>query len=201
MRQEVFELHALLKAAKISGPLVLVGQSIGSLLVRLYAGQYPGEVVGMVLVDPTHESSVLYSVPLGRWIRLREQATGRPVPPPRRKGSVSTEYKPENDYQAEEFQQLYLTRRTNPQPLGSRPLIVLGAGKRPAPPGTSDALWKQLRQERDEQVRDLARLSRNSKFILDPASGHDIQTDNPQIVARAIEEVLEAISRGAPLKP
>ena len=65
MRQEVFELHALLKAAKISGPLVLVGQSIGSLLVRLYAGQYRREIVGMVLVDPTHIEEVLGSISRG----------------------------------------------------------------------------------------------------------------------------------------
>src|SRR5688500_5303272 len=40
MGQEVFELHQLLKELKISGPIVLVGQSVGGLLVRLYTEKY-----------------------------------------------------------------------------------------------------------------------------------------------------------------
>jgi pimeloyl-ACP methyl ester carboxylesterase len=199
MRQEVFELHALLEAAHVRGPFVLVGHSIGGLLVRLYADQFGSDVVGVVLADPTHESAVLYSVPLGRWVRLRELAKDRVVPEPRREGKASTQYNPDEDYLAEECQQLYLSRKANPVPLGNRPLIVLGAGKRPAPPGTSDSLWQVLRRERDEQVRDLARLSRNSKFVLDSASGHGIPQDNPHLVARSIREVLEAVSRGSSL--
>ena len=80
MRQEVFELHALLDATKEAPPYVMVGQSIGGLLVRLYADAYPGDVAGVVLVDPTHESGVLGSGRYGGMVRLREKATGRPVP-------------------------------------------------------------------------------------------------------------------------
>ena len=47
----------------------------------------------------------------------------------------------------------------------------------------------------------LVLLSRNSKLIRDPSSGHHIQTDNPQLVARAIEEVVEAVVRGTRLDP
>jgi pimeloyl-ACP methyl ester carboxylesterase len=198
MRQEVFELHALLEAANTPGPFVLVGQSIGGLLVRLYTERYGGNVVGIVLVDPTHESSVLGSVRYGGWVRLREKAVpGRVVPEPRGEGKASSEYKQEDDYMAEEFQQMYLSRKANPEPLGNRPLNVLGAGKRPKPPGTSDEKWKELRQERDELVQDLAHLSRNSKFILDPSSGHAIHHDNPELVANAIKDVLEV--QGRPL--
>ena len=50
----VNELHTLLTNARTKGPYVLVGHSFGGLAVRLYAAQYPEEVVGMVLVDPTH---------------------------------------------------------------------------------------------------------------------------------------------------
>jgi pimeloyl-ACP methyl ester carboxylesterase len=202
MRQEVFELHALLQAAKIPGPFVLVGQSIGGLLVRLYTEQYGSNVVGVVLVDPTHESAVLGSVRYGGWVRLREKAVvGRVAPEPRREGKATSEYKPEDDYMAEELQQMYVTRKDNPEPLGNRPLIVLGAGRRPKPPGTSDEKWKELRQERDEQVQDLARLSRNSKFILASSSGHAIHNEDPELVARAIIEVLDVASKGVPLKP
>jgi len=51
----VEELHTLLIKADIEGPYVLVGQSMGGLYVRLYAHEYPDEVVGMVLVDATPE--------------------------------------------------------------------------------------------------------------------------------------------------
>lgn len=201
MAQEVFELHLLLDAAGVHGPYVLVGQSIGGLLVRLYTAQYGGEVAGMVLVDPTHESDMLGSVRYGGWVRLREKALARAIPEPRREGKVATQYNPDDDYSAEEFQQLYLSRKTNPVPFGERPLIVLAAGKRPAPPGTSDELWAQMRIEKDGQKIDLSRLSNNSKFVLDPLSTHAIHADNPELVARSIREVLMAVSTGARLKP
>jgi pimeloyl-ACP methyl ester carboxylesterase len=101
---------------------------------------------------------------------------------------------------AEELQQMYLARKGNPEPLGDRPLIVLGAGRRPQPPGTSDEKWKELRHERDEQVQDLTHLSRNSKFVLASSSGHAIHNDDPELVARAITEAHEAASKGLPLK-
>jgi pimeloyl-ACP methyl ester carboxylesterase len=201
MKQEVFELHLLLQAAGLRAPYVLVGQSIGGLLVRLYAEQYSSEVAGLVLVDPTHESEMLGSLRYGGWVRLREKASARVVPEPRREGKAATEYNPDDDYAAEEFQQLYLSRKANPVPLGVTPLIVLAAGKRPPPPGTSDELWSQLRVEKDGLRIDLSRLSENTKFVLDPASGHAIHADNPQLVARSIEDVLAAASRGARLTP
>ena len=167
--------------------------------MRLYAEEYGSNVVGIVLVDPTHESSVLGSVRYGGWVRLREKAAaGRVVPEPRREGKASSEYRPEDDYMAEEFQQLYLSRKANPEPLGNRPLIVLGAAKHPKPPGTSDELWNELRQERDKQVQDLAHLSRNSKFVLASTSGHAIQNDDPELVARSIKEVLQAAPATGP---
>lgn len=124
------------------------------------------------------------------------------VPEPRREGRASTQDNPGDDYLAEEFQRMYLSRKANPEPLGDRTLIVLAAGKQqPPPPGTSEEIWKKLVQEKNEQKTDLARLSRNSKFIRDPSSGHNIHTDNPQLVARAIEEVVEAATKGGRLVP
>jgi pimeloyl-ACP methyl ester carboxylesterase len=51
----VQELHRLLERAQVAPPYVLVGYSFGGLIVRLYTAQYPDEVVGLVLVDATHE--------------------------------------------------------------------------------------------------------------------------------------------------
>lgn len=47
-------LGALLDAAGETGPYLVVGHSLGGPLVRLFAAQRPDEVVGMVLVDPSH---------------------------------------------------------------------------------------------------------------------------------------------------
>jgi pimeloyl-ACP methyl ester carboxylesterase len=54
----VKELHALLAAANEKGPYILVGHSFGGYNVRVYNGQYPNEVAGMVLVDASHEDQV-----------------------------------------------------------------------------------------------------------------------------------------------
>src|SRR5205823_11276517 len=55
-KEAVADLHALLRAARIPGPYVLVGHSTGGLIVRLYASTYPDEVAGMVLVDAIPET-------------------------------------------------------------------------------------------------------------------------------------------------
>lgn len=47
------DLHTLLARAGISKPIVLVGYSLSGLSARLYADRYPGDLAGMVLVDPT----------------------------------------------------------------------------------------------------------------------------------------------------
>ncbi|PSN20625.1 alpha/beta hydrolase [filamentous cyanobacterium CCP5] len=48
------QLYALLKAAEVPGPYILVGHSIGGLFVRQFADLYPDEVAGLVMVDVSH---------------------------------------------------------------------------------------------------------------------------------------------------
>jgi pimeloyl-ACP methyl ester carboxylesterase len=55
MTQEVFDLHRAFAKANIPGPYILVGHSSGGTVMRLFAASYPGDVVGMVLVDGSHE--------------------------------------------------------------------------------------------------------------------------------------------------
>jgi pimeloyl-ACP methyl ester carboxylesterase len=49
------DLHALLRAAGIPPPYVLVGHSIGGIITRRFYAQRPGLVAGMLLVDSSHE--------------------------------------------------------------------------------------------------------------------------------------------------
>ena len=180
VKQEVRELHALLAAAKIPAPYVMTGHSIGGVLVRLYAEEYPNEVSGVVLAASTHESARLGVIGKG-WVRVRDD--------------------PSQTYFEGELQRLYMARRANREPLGDRPLIVLAPMRQdPPPPGTSDDLWSELRVEKDDQAMGLMLLSTNSKVIRDRSSGHQIQTDNPTLVARAIEQVIEAVVRGTRLE-
>jgi pimeloyl-ACP methyl ester carboxylesterase len=79
MKQIAYELHTVLEKSGNHGPYVLVGQSIGGLLMRTFAGLYPKEVAGMVLVDSTHEDTTLNIN--GKDRRMRELSQGRTIPP------------------------------------------------------------------------------------------------------------------------
>ncbi len=81
MRQIAYELHTALHRAGVKPPYVLVGHSLGGLMVRVFARQYPREVSGLVLVDSTSEDTVL-SIN-GKPVRMRELAKGTPIPPVR----------------------------------------------------------------------------------------------------------------------
>lgn len=174
MSQDNDDLRALLKAADVAGPYVLVGHSIGALLVRRYANQYPDAVAGMVLVGPTHENTRLFFTRDNQWKRVREQSDALGV----------------------DFQEVYLARQANPTPLGDRPLIVL-VGTRPDPKVTTP---EEIAREKAAEMEEQPRISRNSKLIRDPASGHHIHVDNPKLVAGAIAEVVTAVIKGTKLR-
>jgi pimeloyl-ACP methyl ester carboxylesterase len=166
--------------------------------VRLYTERYSKDVIGIVLVDPTHESTRLLvqrrGEPQGKWVRIREGANGLSVPDVQKTKTITP---PEwQNYWAEELQQMHESRKSNPEPLGDRPLIVLAADKPSTRPAeTPEDLWNDLQRERSDHKADLARLSRNSKLVRDPSSGHHIHVENPELVVRAIEEVIETAVR------
>lgn len=172
MDAEVTDLDALLKRSGIAEPIVFVGQSLGGILARLYLHKYPDRVAGMLLIDPTDEDSVVFNLRVNRWIKVRDL----------------------QDSLGEGARAVAKHRQENPVPLGKRPLIVIAAGKRPQPPGTSAEQWLQMRTERDAHVKELSKLSDNAKFILDPASGHNVERDNPKLVAKAIQDLVNEIS-------
>ena len=59
----IAELRALLAAADVPPPYLLVGHSLGGAYARHYAQRFPEEVAGMVLIDPLHEDSSKYWPP------------------------------------------------------------------------------------------------------------------------------------------
>lgn len=62
----VEDLRALIVAAKLPTPLILVGHSLGGFDVKLYAALYPDDVAGLVLVDPAEERQAERSRPFLR---------------------------------------------------------------------------------------------------------------------------------------
>ncbi|MDL4776846.1 MULTISPECIES: alpha/beta fold hydrolase [Thermomonosporaceae] len=61
------ELRHLLRAAAVPAPYLLVGHSLGAFYARRYAQLFPGEVAGLLLLDPGHEDILDY---------MPEQAAG-----------------------------------------------------------------------------------------------------------------------------
>jgi pimeloyl-ACP methyl ester carboxylesterase len=65
----VADLHALLAAAAVPGPSVIVGHSLGGLFVRLYAATYPDDVLGLVQRDtplpPMPPVVLAHGIPFG----------------------------------------------------------------------------------------------------------------------------------------
>jgi len=59
------DLHNLLVAAQVPGPVVLVGQSVGGDLVQLYARTYPDEVAGVISMNS--------GPPCGPWLAALPQ--------------------------------------------------------------------------------------------------------------------------------
>jgi pimeloyl-ACP methyl ester carboxylesterase len=174
MEAEAADLDALLRKAQITEPIVYVGHSLGGILARLFAQRYPGSLAGVVLLDPTDENDVVFNTKLNRWVPVREL-----------EGSLG-----------DGARSAAKARQADPATFGSRPLIVIGAGNRTQPPGTSAEQWQDMRHSRDERVKGLSQLSRNSKFILDPISSHNVPHDNPRLVAESIRELVNRLSGG-----
>ena len=63
------DLHVLLQRAPVPGPYILVGHSIGGAFARIYAGHFPAEVAGLVLVDsanPDQNEPPIMLAPINR---------------------------------------------------------------------------------------------------------------------------------------
>jgi len=63
------DLHELLQRAPVPAPYILVGHSIGGDFARIYAGRFPAEVAGLVLVDsanPDQNEPPIMLAPINR---------------------------------------------------------------------------------------------------------------------------------------
>ena len=169
--QVVDDLHALIEVARIPGPLVLAGHSMGGLIVREFARRYPSQVVGMLLFDSAPDDWDVY--------------TGT---------ETFTEGGESIDVQAAAAE-LRLS-----DSLGSMPLIVVQAGDDSEvqsgwAPGKSDfqSYWSSRQLA-------LAKASTNSIFVIAPGVTHDLLPQQPPLLSpTAMKLVVDAVHGGTPL--
>jgi len=172
------DLVAALKVARMKGPFVVVGHSLGAYETLLLKDRAPETVVGMVLVDP--------SIP-DQGDRLNKAVNKPPL-------SGKALLNP-----------LFMSSKQVVDPkrnYGDMPIIVLTSTKVPEfAPGTPDspslrAEFALFDAEMHRGHAELAALSSRGVQRSVPDSGHFIQLDQPNAVIGAIKEVISAARHG-----
>jgi pimeloyl-ACP methyl ester carboxylesterase len=176
--QIVLDLHKLLARAGVSGPLILVGHSLGGINVRLYASMYPKAAAGMVLVDSAHEEQLV------RMDALIPEEIKKQFPP----GAFEITSPEKIDFKENSDRKARLAKWRADIPL----VVLTAANAKPDPPGPLAFLapkWEEIRQELQQ---DLVHRSAIGKQIVATRSGHFIHHDEPELVVNAIREVIKA---------
>jgi len=212
------ELHTLLHNAEIPGPYVLVGWSYGGLYVRMYAGQYPDEVTGVILLDSSHPDqwsstaagraqyesfTRIYAIApwLARIGVMRVMGNFQPdsgLPSPQSEElKASFAATKDWDAQSSEFLASLSTadQVRDSGSLGDIPLFVLTATEHGTPP-EQEELWQAWQ-------KDLARLSTNSVQQIVTGANHAdfwLDPETSQISVQAILHVIEAAITGEPME-
>jgi pimeloyl-ACP methyl ester carboxylesterase len=223
----VEELHTLLVNAKVEGPYVLVGHSLGGIFVRLYQNKYPDEVSGLILVDSAdgeldkYMSGTNYMQTMHQFIGVSRTLSQTGLIKVYT-GATALFSGPHSGYEAlpEHVTQMiqamdvktteggaaevaalpaiWEESRSRKTHLGNLPLTVIVHGY-------CDSCSKdELELEKEEKgwlelQKHLASLSTNGRLIqADPETGHNIQIDQPQIIVDAIHAMLEQTQQTRP---
>jgi pimeloyl-ACP methyl ester carboxylesterase len=173
----VTELRKRLADSGLAPPYVLVGHSLGGLYVQYFARAYPGEVLGLVLVDSTHWDQ------LAR-IKAEAPSSYRLI----RVASMMMTGAARKEFQASEA----TGREVTALPPSAVPTIVLSSTQAGAGEGTAfRALAARLQREIAAQYATV-----RHEFVAN--SGHYIQRDQPAVVAKAVQEIVGCAPRQAP---
>ena len=182
---QVADLRALLVAAKVPPPYVLVGYSVGGWNVMVHADRHPADVVGAVMVDvrpPAASRQWLEALP------PRSSAETAAIKAAREEGTAfetDPTLNPEGLRLADSAAQAIATRD-----LGDKPLVVLAAadtsalseGFDPTLGGKMVGIWWDLQDE-------LASRSTRGRLVKVENSSHEMPFERPDAIADAIREV------------
>ena len=201
------QLHALLQAAQVPPPYILVGHSMGGYDVRLYASLYRSEVVGMVLVDASHpDQENRFPAELkgmeGSWQREAEFLEyTTPIGIPRLLGFCDEQALSRaadcNFHTAREgVAELKAFNASAAQAaatasLGDMPLAVLSHDPDKPSSEFPPDLNKSVNQAWDKMQDELSHLSTRGARTIAKNSSHYIQSDRPDLVVDAIRNVVE----------
>jgi pimeloyl-ACP methyl ester carboxylesterase len=207
--QTATDLHTLLNRADIPGPYVLAGHSFGGLYVLTFAAQYPDQVAGMVLLDstapaagPAPTTNGSYDL-VGRIVAPVAAMANLGVAhllgdsydslPPRARNearaSVSTARSVQSYINEFRAGAASIHQAATLGDLGSKPLIVVTAGRHPEK-------WLAAQGK-------LATLSPNSRHVVVADSTHaSLVNDKTHAAAasRAIRDVVASVQSLRPLK-
>ncbi len=177
------ELHALLTAAHVPAPYVLVGHSLGGLIALFFARTYPSGVRGMVFVDafsPTLPAKLGGLWPLSRAV-LNPPAARQPIAALKEAASETVD-----------IDTSLLQVRSAP-PLRKMPLLVLTKTEPfrippdSLPPGITAP---EIDRAYAEAQNDLVTLASSTPHVFATGSEHYIQLSQPDLVIEAVQLVI-----------
>jgi pimeloyl-ACP methyl ester carboxylesterase len=207
------ELGTVLDAAEEDGPYVLVGHAFGGAYARIFAGQNPEAVCGMVLVDSSHPDQLARFAEVGLEKEIPDKQI-RPLilllshlgMPGRYKGNIYNlspgVYDPVQAFLPESSMAWFdesveapntLAQAGQYEHLGDTPLIVLAAAR-----SSQDLQIQDLQEAWLELQQELTLLSENSEFRALQEAGHYIQFDQPQEVVKAVRDVVQRCEGNSP---
>jgi hypothetical protein len=175
----VDDLHAMLTNGQIPGPYLLVGHSMGGFNVLIFANQYPQDVAGIVLVDPSHPDQFI------RWLALlpTESAAESEAISSCREGlqwAINVNEPEKWDWQ--KSGELVRSIKS----LGDLPFTIITAGDQGEPcyppnAGQEEQVWFDLHQQ-------YLKLSTNSKQVIAEYANHMVMESSPAEIVLAIRE-------------
>ena len=206
------DLHTLLERARITGPLIIVGHSLGGLYALDYTDRYPQQVAGIVLLDATPPTAFTALPDYPAFYDMFTTVTGL-FPGLARLGItqlVNSASHPELPAQARDQARADTSTagqaRSQRDELAMVPTIMANVQSRT---DLGDLPLAVLTAPEDAQTgwlaaqNDLAALSSNSTHLIIAGASHESLLDNQTIAAassQAIDQVISAVHTSTPLR-
>ena len=191
-RDQVADLAAVLQGAGVTGPIVLVGHSLGGWNATVYTAEHPEQVVGAVLVD---------MLPPGleeRWLtELPPEAAGEPAHIAEAR-EIFTSFLTDPTQNAENLRIADSAQQVLAAPgFGARPTEILWATETDATvwPSFEPDLADRLNTAFEEARADVEAMADDPK-VTRVDTGHNIHEERPRVVIDAIQRVLAAVATG-----